>query len=156
MRKCTRMAHVKNSKGEVVVSRLYEDLLTYTSNNRRLTKEYYAVGTNQEFLDKVRDRVEFDENGEIAQLAGSYFWWDISDGIPRYGKEWSDTLTFYLEKCYLLLSTQDGEIRTEKVCEADRYNYANFCKDWKEAYEEWNVLWLCSRNFYRYDSLQLW
>ena len=66
MRKCTRMAHVKNSKGEVVVSRLYEDLLTYTSNNRRLTKEYYAVGTNQEFLDKVRDRVEFDENGEIT------------------------------------------------------------------------------------------
>ena len=60
------MAHVKNSKGEVVVSRLYEDLLTYTSNNRRLTKEYYAVGTNQEFLDKVRDRVEFDENGEIT------------------------------------------------------------------------------------------
>lgn len=79
----------------------------------------------------------FDENGEIVQLAGSYFHWDISDGIPRYGKEWSDTLDFYLEKCYLLLSTQDGEIRTEKVCEADRYNYANFYKEWKEAYEEW-------------------
>ena len=65
---CTILAHVRNSKGEIVESRLFNDLLHYTSNNRELTKEYYAVGTNEDFLSKVRDSDEFqtDENGEIT------------------------------------------------------------------------------------------
>lgn len=65
---CTILAHVRNSKGEVVESRLFNDLLHYTSNNRELAKEYYAVGTSEEFLSKVRDSEEFqtDENGEIT------------------------------------------------------------------------------------------
>jgi hypothetical protein len=36
---------------------------------------------------------------------------------------WADDLSFYLANSHLLLSSQDGEIRTEKVSEADRYNY---------------------------------
>lgn len=32
-------------------------------------------------------------------------------------------MTAWLENCHLILSTQDGELRTEKVSEADRYNY---------------------------------
>lgn len=65
---CTILAHVRNSKGEIVESRLFNDLLHYTSNNRELAKEYYAVGTNEEFLSQVRDSDEFqtDENGEIT------------------------------------------------------------------------------------------
>ena len=66
MSKCTILAHVRNPKGEVVESRLYKDLLHYTSNNRQLTKEYYAVGTNKNFLSRVKDVAEFDENGEIT------------------------------------------------------------------------------------------
>lgn len=66
MGKCTILAHVRNPKGEVVESRLYKDLLHYTSNNRQLTKEYYAVGTNESFLGRVKDIAEFDENGEIT------------------------------------------------------------------------------------------
>lgn len=66
MGKCTILAHVRNPKGEVVESRLYKDLLHYTSNNRQLTKEYYAVGTNESFLSRVKDIAEFDENGEIT------------------------------------------------------------------------------------------
>lgn len=66
MGKCTILAHVRNPKGEVVESRLYKDLLHYTSNNRQLTKEYYAVGTNESFLSRVRDNAEFDENGETT------------------------------------------------------------------------------------------
>ena len=65
MSKCTILAHVKNSKGEIVESRLFKDLLHYTSD-RGLAKEYYAVGTNNEFLNRVRDKAEFDENGEIT------------------------------------------------------------------------------------------
>ena len=65
---CTILAHVRNSNGEIVESRLFNDLLHYTSNNRELAKEYYAVGTNEEFLSKVRDSDDFqtDENGEIT------------------------------------------------------------------------------------------
>lgn len=65
MSKCTVLAHVRNSKGEVVESRLFKDLLHHLSD-RGLAKEYYAVGTNQEFLDKVRDKAKFDESGEIT------------------------------------------------------------------------------------------
>lgn len=67
-RGCTILAHVKNNIGKIVESKLFKDLLHYTSNNRELTKEYYAVGTNEEFLSKVRDREEYkeDENGEIT------------------------------------------------------------------------------------------
>jgi hypothetical protein len=61
---CSIDAHCRNSKGEVVVSKLWKNLLHYLSN-RGLTKEYYAVGTNEEFLDKVRDEAEFDENNQI-------------------------------------------------------------------------------------------
>lgn len=65
MSKCTILAHVRNSKGEIVESRLFKDLLHYTSD-RGLAKEYYAVGTNSDFLNKVRDKAKFDENGEIT------------------------------------------------------------------------------------------
>jgi hypothetical protein len=40
------LAHVRRPDGEVVESRLFKDLLHYTSNNRKLPKEYYAVGTS--------------------------------------------------------------------------------------------------------------
>lgn len=38
-------------------------------------------------------------------------------------REWVDGMTAWLEDSHLLLSTQGGELRTEKVCEADRYCY---------------------------------
>lgn len=65
---CTILAHVKRPNGEVVESRLFKDLLHYTSNNRELAKEYYAVGTSEEFITKAREFQEFqtDENGEIT------------------------------------------------------------------------------------------
>lgn len=62
---CSIIGHVKNSKGEVVESRLWNDLLHHLSD-RGLTKEFYRVGTDENFLDKVRDKAKFDENGEIT------------------------------------------------------------------------------------------
>lgn len=62
---CSLIAHVKNSKGEVVESRLFKDLLHHLSD-RGLTKQYYGVGTDPKFLNKVRDKADFDENGEIT------------------------------------------------------------------------------------------
>lgn len=64
------------------------------------------------------------EAGEIRQIAGSSF--DFGDPY-RYDDEmfhaWADNLAYYLENSHLVLSSQDGEIRTERVSEADRYNY---------------------------------
>lgn len=65
MSKCTAIAHVRNSNGEVVESNLFRDLLSHLPT-RELAKEYYSVGTNQDFLDGVRDKAKFDENGEIT------------------------------------------------------------------------------------------
>ena len=38
-----------------------------------------------------------------------------------YFREWMGSLTPYLEHSHLLLSTQEGELRTEPVSEAERY-----------------------------------
>lgn len=62
--------------------------------------------------------------GEIRQIAGSSFEWGLglkySDELFA---EWMEPLTYYLEHSHLILSSQDGEIRTERVSEADVYNY---------------------------------
>ena len=63
---CSIFAHCKNSKGEVVESRFFKDLLHYTSNNRELAKEYYGIGINPKFLEKVQGSAKFDEDGEIT------------------------------------------------------------------------------------------
>lgn len=64
------------------------------------------------------------EAGEIRQIAGSSF--DFGEPY-RYDDEmfhvWADNLAYYLENSHLVLSSQEGEIRTERVSEADRYNY---------------------------------
>ena len=64
--KCSIFPHCTNSKGEVVESRLFKDLLHYTSNNRELAKEYYGKGIDPKFLELVQDSAKFDENGEIT------------------------------------------------------------------------------------------
>lgn len=64
------------------------------------------------------------EGFTYAMPTGSSF--DFGDSY-RYDDEmfrsWADNLAYYLENSYLVLSSQDGEIRTERVSEADRYNY---------------------------------
>lgn len=63
---CKLYADCINPKGEVVESKLFKDLLHYTSDNRKLTLQYYAVGKDKYFLDEVRSKAIFDENGEIT------------------------------------------------------------------------------------------
>lgn len=65
------------------------------------------------------------EEGEIRQIAGSSFTFD-DDRIPyddALFAAWAEKLEGYLADSYLLLSTQDGELRTEHICEAEKYNY---------------------------------
>ena len=67
------------------------------------------------------------EDGEIRQLAGSSFTFDnrsipYDDALLR---EWTENLGAYMETCGLLLSTQNGVLRTEAEWEeeAERYSY---------------------------------
>lgn len=65
-----------------------------------------------------------DADGTPRQIAGSDFQWggnySYDDDLFH---EWADRLENYLAHSRLLLSSQDGELRTEDVSEADRYNY---------------------------------
>lgn len=61
---CAINANVSTNEG-LKRSRLFENLLHYTPSRREANKNYY-IGTNERFLNKVRDIAEFDENGEIT------------------------------------------------------------------------------------------
>lgn len=62
--------------------------------------------------------------GEIRLIASSMFEWGLATEYrDDLLKEWVEPMTYYLEHSHLILSTQDGEIRTEQVSEADKYNY---------------------------------
>lgn len=63
---CSIYPQCRNSKGEVVDSRLFKDLLEYSNNDRVFAKKMYAVALNQDFLSRVEDDAVFDENGEIT------------------------------------------------------------------------------------------
>ena len=63
---CTINTYVRNKEGQVVESKLWNDLMDFTRNNRSLTQQYYAIGTNQSFLQKFRHRIKYDENGQIT------------------------------------------------------------------------------------------
>lgn len=75
------------------------------------------------------------ETGTLQQIAGSDFVWrsDIRSYDDGLFHEWADRLERYLANSRLLLSTQEGELRTDNmsednmsedgVSEADKYNY---------------------------------
>lgn len=84
----------------------------------------------------IEDREDYGEYGywvfrlgmqteEIQQIAGSTFTWDERSLLyddELFG-EWADCLESYLADCTLLLSTQEGVLRTEEANEIDIYNY---------------------------------
>ena len=65
------------------------------------------------------------ENGERLYIADTYF--EFHGGDIGYDDDlfhiWADKLEYYLQNSHLLLSTQEGEVRTEAVSETDKYNY---------------------------------
>ena len=53
MSKCVIKPQVKNKEGKFVDSELFSSLLHFTGN-REMAKQYYAVGTNPEFLSRSK------------------------------------------------------------------------------------------------------
>ena len=68
--------------------------------------------------------LHYSASGVISMTAGSSFEWNENGTVlydDGYFQEWMERLTPYLEHSHLLLSTQEGELRTEPVSEAERY-----------------------------------
>lgn len=63
---CVFKPTVRNKEGKEVNSRLFDNLLHFSSNDREFAKKYYFIGTNDEFLRANAKYVEYDENGEIT------------------------------------------------------------------------------------------
>lgn len=63
---CTLGCYTHNKEGKVVESKLWKDLLHYTNKDRKLTKKLYAISKSQKFLNLVKDKATFDENGELT------------------------------------------------------------------------------------------
>lgn len=63
---CVFKPTVRNKEGKEVSSRLFDNLLHFSSNDREFAKKYYFIGTNDEFLRTNARHVEYDENGEIT------------------------------------------------------------------------------------------
>lgn len=64
-----------------------------------------------------------DNSGNVIDIASDSFDWYISSYDDDEFKEWADGLSRYLSQSYLLLSTEDGNVRTEQVCDKDLYCY---------------------------------
>lgn len=65
-----------------------------------------------------------DESGEVRQIAGTTFTFGGEIGYDdEMFREWAGRLMDYLADSRLLLSSQEMELRTEPVSEADKYNY---------------------------------
>lgn len=64
MASCAIIPRVKNKKGEVVDSKLFKDLLSFTSYNRPITTEIYLKTKNPRFNTQVKGELKYDENNE--------------------------------------------------------------------------------------------
>ncbi|MDE6748628.1 MAG: M56 family metallopeptidase [Lachnospiraceae bacterium] len=64
------------------------------------------------------------DNGDMKLIAGSSFEWrDSISYDDELFCEWAEEMSGYLADSRLMLSTQEGELNTEHVSEADKYNY---------------------------------
>ena len=63
---CAYIPGIKNNKGEIVDSRLFDSLLSFFNKNRAEAKKHYFIATNSEFLEAFKDSITLDSNGEVT------------------------------------------------------------------------------------------
>ena len=64
MKSCALYPSIKTSNNEVKDSKLFKDLLSYTSNNRSQAKKLYLITKNEDFQSDWYDKLTLDELGE--------------------------------------------------------------------------------------------
>ena len=61
---CAIIPKVKNKKGQLVDSKLFKDLLSFTSNNRSEAIRIYLITKNDSFIKDWNPRLTLDDNNE--------------------------------------------------------------------------------------------
>lgn len=81
-------------------------------------EDRYTHGYHSYKVYRIKDR-EY-----INLISGAGF--DFGNGV-KYDdavfKQWAENMEYYLENSRLVISSQEGVLRTESVCEIDKYNY---------------------------------
>ena len=62
---CVLKPCVRNPKGEIVESKLFQGLLSYLPSRSEAVK-YYGLSKNEGFLASIEKEITFDENGEMS------------------------------------------------------------------------------------------
>lgn len=61
---CAIIPSVRSNKGNIVESKLFKDLLSFTSNNRPLTVKLYEITKGQQFIQEWNPKLVLDDNNE--------------------------------------------------------------------------------------------
>lgn len=61
---CAIIPKVRSNKGTIVESRLFKDLLSFTSNDRSLAVRLYEITKGQQFIQEWNPRLTLDDNNE--------------------------------------------------------------------------------------------
>ena len=81
-RNCAIIPKVKNRNGQVVDSKLFKDLLSFTSNNRSEAVRLYLITKSSSFIKNWQSRLTLDENNEPT-LRSLLKKTNFSDVIPE-------------------------------------------------------------------------
>ena len=81
-RSCAIIPKVKNRNGQVVDSKLFKDLLSFTSNNRSEAIRLYLITKSNQFIKDWQPRLTLDENNEPT-LRSLLKQTNISEVIPE-------------------------------------------------------------------------
>lgn len=81
-RSCAIIPKVKSKSGQVVDSKLFKDLLSFTSNNRSEATRLYLITKSSEFIKNWNPRLTLDENNEPT-LRSLLKKTNLSDVIPE-------------------------------------------------------------------------
>lgn len=82
VRRCAIIPKVKNRNGQVVDSKLFKDLLSFTSNNRSEAVRLYLITKSSSFIKNWQSRLTLDENNEPT-LRSLLKKTNFSDVIPE-------------------------------------------------------------------------
>lgn len=81
-RSCAIIPKVKSRNGQVVDSKLFKDLLSFTSNNRSEATKLYLITKSNSFIKNLQSRLMLDENNEPT-LRSLLKKTNLSDVIPE-------------------------------------------------------------------------
>lgn len=66
MASCTVKPYIQTSDGQMIESKLFNDLLHYSGNDWKFAKQYYGIATDPQFRNDFGSQLSYDANGEVT------------------------------------------------------------------------------------------